>query len=210
MARIPAALLAFLVALAVVPVAAQEKQDALELYRAGRYLEAIKVCQEELAESPKNIDSHVVLGWSQLKLKRYAEALQTAETADAISPHDPRVVQITGEARYYLGRIEEALASLEEYVRLRPAGDRIARVYWLMGECFISLKEYQNADIAISTALYHEQNNAAWWARLGYARELANDLAFAREAFERALKLDPNLIDAQRGRERVEKKLGGG
>jgi tetratricopeptide (TPR) repeat protein len=195
--------------LLVAPAFAQDKADALELYRLGKYLEAIKVCQEELAESPKNIDSHVVLGWSQLKLKRYAEAVQTAVIADAISPHDPRVVQITGEARYYLGRIEEALVSLEEYVRLRPAGDRIARVYWLMGECFISLKEYQNADIAITTALYLEQNNAGWWARLGYARELANDLALSREAFDRALKLDPNLTDAQRGKERVEKKLGG-
>jgi tetratricopeptide (TPR) repeat protein len=192
-----------------IPAFAQEKPDALELYKAGRYLESIKVCQEELAESPKNIDSFVVLGWSQLKLKRYAEALQTAETADQISPHDSRLVQITGEAKYYLGRIEDALASLEEYVRLRPTGDRIARVYWLMGECYISLKEYQNADIAISTALYHEQNNAGWWARLGYARELANDLKFAREAFDKAIRLDPNLIDAQRGKERVEMKLGG-
>jgi tetratricopeptide (TPR) repeat protein len=191
------------------PAFAQEKPDALELYRQGKYLEAIKVCQEELAESPKNIDSYVVLGWSQLKLKRYAEALETAEKADRISPHDARLVQIMGEATYYLGRIEDALASLEEYVRLRPAGDRIARVYWLMGECYISLKEYQNADIAISTALYHEQNNAGWWARLGYARELANDLTYAGEAYDRALRLDPNLIDAQRGKERVAKKLGG-
>lgn len=188
---------------------AQDRPDALELYKAGKYLEAIKVCQEELAESPKNIDSYVVLGWSQLKLKRFAEALETAETADVISPHDPRLVQIMGEAKYYLGRIEDALASLEEYVRLRPTGDRIARVYWLMGECFISLKEYQNADIAISTALYSEQGNAGWWARLGYARELADDLKYAREAYDRALRLDPNLIDAQRGKERVEKKLGG-
>jgi tetratricopeptide (TPR) repeat protein len=198
-----------LVLLLCVPAFAQEKPDALELYKGGKYLEAIKVCQEELAESPKNIDSYVVLGWSQLKLRRYAEALETAETADGISPHDPRLVQIMGEAKYYLGRIEDALASLEEYVRLRPGGDRIARVYWLMGECFISLKEYQNADIAISTALYHEENNAGWWARLGYARELANDLKLARDAFDRALRLDPNLIDAQRGKERVEKKLGG-
>jgi len=202
------AILVVLAVLSCLPALAQERLDALELYKAGKYLEAVKVCQEELAESPKNIDSYVVLGWSQLKLRRWAEALQTAENADSISPHDARLVQIMGESLYYLGRIEEALAKLEEYVRLRPAGDRIARVYWLMGECFISLKEYQNADIAISTALYHEQNNAGWWARLGYARELANDLKFARDAFDRALQLDPNLIDAQRGKERVEKKLG--
>ena len=202
-------ILGILFVLLCIPAFAQEKPDALELYKAGKYLESIKVCQEELAESPKNIDSYVVLGWSQLKLRRYAEALETAETADKISPHDSRLVQIMGEAKYYLGRIEDALASLEEYVRLRPTGDRIARVYWLMGECFISLKEYQNADIALSTALYSEQNNSGWWARLGYARELADDLKYAREAYDRALRLDPNLIDAQRGKERVEKKLGG-
>jgi hypothetical protein len=30
----------------LVPAVAQDKADALELYRTGRYLEAIKVCQE--------------------------------------------------------------------------------------------------------------------------------------------------------------------
>jgi hypothetical protein len=63
-------ILGVLVVLLCVPAFAQEKPDALELYKAGKYLESIKVCQEELAESPKNIDSHIVLGWSQLKLRR--------------------------------------------------------------------------------------------------------------------------------------------
>ena len=88
-------------------------------------------------------------------------------------------------------------------------GDRIGRVYWLMGECYIRLKEYQNADIAISTAVYYEQNNAVWWARLGYARELGNSLKWASDAYSRALKLDPGLVDAQRGKDSVDKKLKG-
>ena len=79
-----------------------------------------------------------------------------------------------------------------------------------MGECYISLKEYQNADIAISAAVYYEQNNAQWWARLGWARELANDFKWSSEAYARALKLDPALTDALQGRERVDKKLRGG
>ena len=78
-----------------------------------------------------------------------------------------------------------------------------------MGECYIRLKEFQNADIAISTAVYYEQNNALWWARLGYARELANDLKWASDAYGRALKLDPSLGDAQRGKDSVDKKLKG-
>jgi tetratricopeptide (TPR) repeat protein len=207
--RVPflVAVLAFV--LAAVGAAAQDKPDALELYRSSKYAEAIKVCQQELAEAPKNIDSHVVLGWSYLRLRKYPEALDIGQKALAISPNDPRVIQIIGESYVFVGKIEEALKYLQEYVANRPNGDRIARVYWLMGECYISLKEYQNADIAISAAVYYEQNNAQWWARLGWARELANDLKWSSEAYSRSLKLDPGLVDAQQGKERVDKKLKG-
>ena len=194
----------------VAPAFAQDKPDALELYRANRFADAIKVCQQELADSPRNIDSYVVMGWSQLRLQAYQDALASGQKALALSPNDPRVVQIVGEAQVFLGQFDVALQNLEQYVALRPGGDRIARVYWLMGECYIRLKQYQNADISISTAVYYEQSNALWWARLGYARELANDLQWASDAYARALKLDPTLADAQRGKQSVDKKLAGG
>jgi Flp pilus assembly protein TadD len=190
-------------------LSAQDKPDALELYRANKFTDAIKVCKQELAVSPNNIDSYVVMGWSLLRLQQYADALAAAQKSQAISPNDPRVVQIIGEAQVFLGRFGDALANLQSYVALRPGGDRIGRVYWLMGECYIRLKEFQNADIALSTAVYYEQNNALWWARLGYSRELANDLKWAADAYSRALKLDPGQPDALRGRDAVSKKLQG-
>ncbi len=189
---------------------AQDKPDALELYRANKFEEAIKVCQQELLESPKSIDSHVVMGWSYLRLKKYPEALDIGQKALQINPNDPRIIEIVGEADVFLGRLDDALKNLEEYVALRPDGDRISRVYWLMGEAYVSLKEYQNADIAISTALYYEQNNSQWWSRLGWAREQAGDWRWASDAYAHALKLDPNLSDAQRGKDRVDAKLRGG
>ena len=201
--------LALLLAMAAVSLPAQEKPDALELYRIARYEDAIKVCLQELQETPNNVESHVVLGWSYLRLKDYPKALDIGLKAVRISSNDARIVQIIGEAYVFMGKLEDALRYLEEYVALRPNGDRIARVYWLMGECFVTLKEYQNADIAISTALYYEQNNAEWWARLGYARERAEELKWASDAYARSLKLDPNLEDAARGKERVDKKLRG-
>ncbi len=200
---------AVLIALVNAGAAAQDKPDALELYRANKFADAIKICQQELAISPNNIDSYVVMGWSQLRLQQYADALATGQKAQGISPNDPRVVQIIGEAQVFLGKFSDALGNLQSYVALRPGGDRIGRVYWLMGECYIRLKEYQNADIALSTAVYYEQNNALWWARLGYARELANDLKWASDAYSHALKLDPAQPDALRGRDSVNKKLQG-
>lgn len=198
-----------LAAIVTAQLFAQDKPDALELYRANKFADAIKVTQQELAISPNNIDSYVVMGWSYLRLQQYPDALTAGQKAVAINPNDPRVIQILGEADVFLGQIDDALKNLQEYVALRPGGDRIGRVYWLMGECYIRLKEFQNADIAISTAVYYEQNNAAWWARLGYARELANDLKWASDAYGRALKLDPSLGDAQRGKDSVDKKLKG-
>jgi tetratricopeptide (TPR) repeat protein len=206
--RVAAAALA-LAALVTAPIFSQDKPDAVELYRANRFVEAIKVCQQELAVSPNNIDSYVVMGWSYLRLSQFPEALAAAQKAAALNPNDPRVIQIIGEADVFVGKIDDALKNLQDYVALRPAGDRIGRVYWLMGECYIRLKEFQNADISISTAVYYEQNNAVWWARLGYARELANDLKRASDAYARALKLDPGLGDAQRGKDSVDKKLKG-
>jgi tetratricopeptide (TPR) repeat protein len=198
-----------LAAVIAAPLAAQDKPDALELYRANKFADAIKVCQQELAVSPNNIDSYVVMGWSFLRLQQYGDALAASQKAVALNPNDPRVIQITGEADVFLGKIDDALKNLEEYVALRPGGDRIGRVYWLMGECYIRLKEFQNADISISTAVYYEQNNAVWWSRLGYARELASDWKWASDAYSRALKLDPNLTDAQRGKDNADKKLKG-
>jgi tetratricopeptide (TPR) repeat protein len=189
--------------------AAQDKPDALELYRANRFADAIKVCQQELAIQPNNIDSYVVMGWSLLRLQQYADALAAGQKANGISPNDPRVIEVIGEADVFLGRIDDALNNLQQYVILRPNGDRIGRVYWLMGECYIRLKAFQNADIALSTAVYYEQNNALWWTRLGYARELGNDLQWASNAYSHALKLDPGQADAQRGKDSVDKKLKG-
>ncbi len=189
---------------------AQDKLDALEFYRAGRYREAIATCREELEEMPNRMDAYAVMGWSQLHLEEYDEALVTAEQALSISRYDPRIIEIAGEALYAGGRNAEAMRYFEEYAAIAPTGSRIELVYFYMGEIFIQQGRYNNADIAFSTALYHSPNVADWWSRLGYAREKAGDYHYSLEAYDKALGLNPNLIDAQRGRTRVQQLISGG
>ena len=177
---------------------AQERPDALLLYNQGRYDESAKVCIQELEEMPKNMDSYVVLGWSLLKLSRYQEALDYMQKAFTISRYDARVIEAAGEAYYYLGKNAEALKYFEEYASLAPTGPRIADVYYLMGETYIRLAEYNRADISLTTAVYHSPNSSAWWARLGYAREMAGDYLYASEAYDKALLLRPSLPEALR------------
>ena len=183
--------------------ASQEVPDALALYRDGRYQQAVTVTLAELQAEPDRRDAFTVLGWSLLALGRYQEAHQYALQGLQVARYDHRIIEIDAEALYHLGSLEASLARFEEYAALAPEGQRIELVYAFMGEIFILLQEYDNADIAFAAAVYLLPTRAAWWARLGYARELGGRAALAQGAYREALKLDPNLREATQGLARV-------
>ena len=185
-------------------VSAQQTLDALAAYQSGAFEEAIRICQLELESTPRNMNSYSVLGWSLIALERYEEALAQGLRATAVAPNDPRIVEIVAEAHFYLGNDLEALGFFERYAVLSDTGDRIDKVYYLMGELFIRLGEYHHADASLSTAVYHSPNVSAWWGRLGYAREMAKDYIYSLQAYDQALTLNPALTEAARGRARVQ------
>ena len=191
----------------ILPAQSQDRPDALASYNAGDYAGAVEICLEEIEEAPASRDSYSVLCWSLLALKRYEETFEYATRAYEFAPNDPRIVEVLGEANYFLGRNLEALELFEKYAVIADTGGRIDRVYYFMGEIFIRLGEYNHADIAFSTALYHSPNISAWWGRLGYAREMSSDFVNSLEAYNKALALNPNLLDADRGRARVQSAL---
>ncbi|MCL2793265.1 MAG: tetratricopeptide repeat protein [Spirochaetaceae bacterium] len=189
------------------PVFSEERPDALQMFREGRYEEAVRICREELETMPRNLDSFTVLGWSLIRLGRYQEALNYGQAALRISRFDTRVIQNMGEAHFYLGNNQEALRFFEEFLSLVETGARVAVTYFYMGEIFIRLREFNRADIALTTAVHYSPNNARWWTRLGYARERAEDFNWALEAYDRALRISPTHAEAMRGRSRVQLRL---
>ncbi len=195
---------------AVATVFPQEREDALVEYRKGDFNKAIEICLAEIERMPRNMDSYVVLGWSYIKLEDYQKALDSSLSGLEISRRDTRVIEIAAEAYYYLGKNLEALDYFEEYTVLAPTGDRIELAYYFMGEIYIRLGEYNHADIAFTTAVYHFPNSARWWSRLGYAREMAEDWKYSLEAYNKSLELNSSYTEAVRGRDRVRKKLGAG
>jgi tetratricopeptide (TPR) repeat protein len=180
------------------------------MYRDGQYQQAIQTTLNEISQMPKDMDAYSVLGWSLLKLQRYQEAVGYAKKALAVSRYDSRIVEILGEAYYYLEDNASALQNLEEYTVLAPTGERIDVAYYLIGEIFMRSDEYNHADIALSAAVYYAPDKAAWWSRLGYAREMAHHYRSALEAYDHALALNPALVDAKAGKERVQSALAGG
>jgi tetratricopeptide (TPR) repeat protein len=198
----------FFMLLPVLSGSAQTRPDALLEYRNGNYERAISICRDEIAANSGNLEAHVVMCWSLLRLNRYEEAVSYARAGRNISRYDPRIIEILGEIYYYQGRNNEALQYFQEYVNLAPEGQRIETVYYLLGEIYIRLGMFRHADIALSTAVHWVPGNAAWWTRLAYARENAGDLSEAVAAYERALSLNSQLTDARRGLDRTRQTLG--
>lgn len=182
---------------------AQTKLDALVLYKAGQYLQAIEVCLTEIEETPHNIDSYVVLSWALVAAGQYNEANSWAEKGRAIARYDPRLIEIQAEALYYIGNNEQALRLFQDYITNAPNGSRIASVYAFMGEIYLRQSKFRHADISFSTAVELEKSRADWWTRLGYAREMAQEYQASITAYDQALLLDSDLQDAKRGRTRV-------
>ncbi len=181
----------------------QTKPDALELYRQGNYQDSADACLSEIQENAKNLESYVVLGWALLALNRYEDAVSWSTKGRALSNYDPRLIEIQAEAKYYLGSNDDSLKLFQEYISYAPNGSRLAPAYYFMGEIYLRLAKFRHADMSFSAAIQLDANNAQWWTRLGYAREMAKDYRYALEAYNKALALNAALQDAVRGKARV-------
>ena len=188
-------------------ISAQTVPDALAEYRNGNYERSVQICRDEISVNPNNMESHVVICWSLIRLNRYEEAMRYARTGRAINRFDSRITQILGEIYYYQGMNNEALQYFQEYAASTPEGSRIDQVYYLMGEIYIRQGRFRHADIALTTAVHWMPNNAAWWVRLGFTRENASDPSGAIAAYERALSLNSQLADARRGIDRIRQNM---
>lgn len=185
-----------------------QKADALDLYRKGRYAEAITVCEQEIKDNPNNIDSYCVLCWSLTRNRQYAQAEQYAVEARKKNSTDIRLMEALAEARYYQGKNNGALEMFQLYVTNAPtsAGD-YSWAYYYMGEIYVRQARYEHADISYSMAVHVNPSKALFWTRCGYAREMANSYQSALEAYNKAIELDASQAEAVRGKERVAARL---
>lgn len=207
------AICAFLVA---VSVFAQDKPDALKMYRNGRDLEAagrlddakgmytrsIEICLEDLISNPKNMDAFTIHGWALIRLGKYQETVKVCIDALKVSP-DSRITETLAEAYFYQGNYKDSLKNMEKYIDAAPRGERISTAYFFVGEIYRINKQYNRAEIAYSAAVYLEPAISLWWYRLGTVRESVGDNPFAIEAYQRALRLRPDYKAATEGLSRL-------
>jgi tetratricopeptide (TPR) repeat protein len=178
-----------------------EARDRME-EAAGYYNEAVRICLDEIAQNAANMDSYTVLTWTLQRQRKYAEVIIWGERGLNVNSGDYRLIETMGEAYFYLNNFEDSLRYMQRYVNSVPQGDRSSVAYFFIGEIYRLERKFRHADIAYTTAVRLEPGSALWWYRLGSVRESAGEYVPAAEAYERALRLNPNYPEAAEGLQR--------
>ena len=195
--------------------------DALQNYRTGRdleaqnrlleagfyYNEAVRICSDEIARNAGTRDSYTVLTWALRRQQKYADVITWGERGLRLFSDEYRIVETMGEAYFYQDDYESSLRFMQRYVNSMPQGERASVAYFFVGEIFRLQKKFHLSDIAYTTAVRLEPGLALWWYRLGSVREALGDFTPAVEAYERALRLNPNYREAGDGLERSRRQL---
>jgi tetratricopeptide (TPR) repeat protein len=191
--------------------------DGLQNYLRGReleagnriaeadyhYNEAVRICRDEVSRSAATGTTYTVITWALVRQQKYADVITWGERGLRLFPDEIRIVETMGEAYFYLGDYDRSLSFMQRYVNARPQGERSPVAYFFIGEIFRLRQKYRHADIAYTTAVRLEPGLALWWYRLATVRESAGDRESAADAYERALRLNPNYQEASAGLARI-------
>ena len=199
-----------------------DTRNALENYRRGRdlesqnrmfeakhyYSEAVRICSEVISRNTADNDTYTVLTWSLQRQQKYADVITWGERGLRLYPDEYRIVETMGEAYFYMNEHEISLRFMQRYTNSVPQGERTPVAYFFIGEIYRVRKQFRHADVAYTMAVRLEPGLALWWYRLGSVREAAGDFQQAADAYERAVKLNPEYREANDGLARSRKQTG--
>jgi len=200
------------------PGGAGTSLSAMQNYRRGRdleamnrmneantyYTEAVRICLDEVSRNAATRDTYTVITWTMQRQKRYSDVISWGERGLRAFPDEFRIFETMGEAFFYLDNYERSLSCMQRYTNALPEGERVSVAYFFIGEIYRLTEKYQHADIAYTTAVRFEPNIALWWYRLGSVREQVGDRRPAIEAYQQALRLNPNYREARNGLTRLQ------
>ncbi|HEY9784708.1 MAG TPA: tetratricopeptide repeat protein [Candidatus Obscuribacterales bacterium] len=147
---------------------AQAEQAGGDLYKSGKYNEAIAKYMDLLKQDPKNAAYHYNLAACYQMLKRFDEAISEYRAAIGLDP----------KTKTYQDALDSALKAKAEPIIAAAVKKHTD-------------KDYTGAIDLYQQALAIQPNNAPLWFNLASAQYAREDYARARDAYQKALEVDP-------------------
>jgi tetratricopeptide (TPR) repeat protein len=130
-------------------------KQAIELFTARRYDEAISKLLEVVRRDPKSWNAYLYLARSYIAKSSWAEALTNGRKALELAPGSGDVVPVLAEALLGAGadalarrQFSEAIGHFGEYVKLRPSDAQgyrqLGKAYWQSGNVGNALDAFRH------------------------------------------------------------------
>ncbi len=165
--------------------------EAEALLREGDARNAFKRAQEALALAPGSHQAFYVLGRCCLAVGQAQTAVGLLQSAVAARPDDPTYRAELGRAHVSTGRLQEAL----EHLRGAAAALADAQIHRDAGAVLLHLGRAREAEDAYARAAHLAPDRADLHEALARLRYERGAIAEACADFDRAVALDPTLVD---------------
>jgi tetratricopeptide (TPR) repeat protein len=162
------------------------------LARMGKTDEAIDDFNLALHYAPDYAEAHyrLALALEEKANEAKARAIKTKNLADAAEWQ------------------KNLLAAIDHLRRAVTDNNDYAEAHYELGNCLISIEQYDEAIWNLQQAVRINDNYAEAWTSLGGAELAANHPLDAIRDFTKALQIDPNLEPAKRGLQAARARLG--
>ena len=154
----------------------------------------IQLLEQALNEDPKDPSIYYQLGGKYEKAGRYTEAMKLYQAALQNGIESGRLHSRIADLLVRGGRRDEAIAEYEKGARLNPSDvDSQAN----LATAYLEKGRLSDAERVYKWIITTDASYAAAYNGLGVIRIQNQDPAGARDYFEKATQLDPDLVDAQ-------------
>ncbi len=183
------------------PAAAAELLARADAAYANDHLPAAcELIKQALRSAPRSVQLRVCLGNLQFQLADYAGAFESYQQACASEPDNVDSLVRLAATALRVNQIETFEQSLRRALELDPENPETHR---LLADANYSSERYSDAAEHYRMLLDQAPNDPELLLRLGNCRYKLDDLAAARQCFERVLEINPLHVIARENLQKV-------
>lgn len=150
---------------------------------------ALDICEQALAENPKDADVYNSIGILNGQEGQFDEAITAFLKAIELEPEHNWAHNNLGRTYINMERFEEGVAALNEAIRITPDN---AKAHYNLGLAYANLEQYEDAIAAYQEALQHDPNLVYTYIDLAVVYTWMEQPAEAIANFESYLEMVPN------------------
>ncbi len=170
----------------------EKTEKAFHLHKNKNFIEAEKLYNEILNDSPNNPNILNLMGLLNLQLNKPQEAILFLKKASEILP-SAYILGNLGRAYFENDNINEAITSYEQSIKY---DENVFDTWFNLALAYKKSKKLDDAIIAYEKSLSINPDNSSAYFNLANLYEDKNETLKAIECYEKALKYSPDKEDA--------------